>query len=145
MPILEYPFVILQKGSIPRPMLPIKIVNPDSGLTVPAWGLIDTGADDCAIPARYAPMLGHDLLKGKEKRVGTGNGVTVAYAHTTTIEILKVDGDAVDETTIVERVVDTPIDYMPNLDTVLLGVENFLGRFVLTIDYPRYCFSIRYR
>jgi len=69
-------------------MLPIRIVNPDAGIAVPAWGLIYTGADDCAIPAKYASMLGHNLQKGRERRVGTGNGITTAYAHTTNIVLI---------------------------------------------------------
>ncbi len=124
-------------------MLPIRIVNPDTGIGIPAWGLIDTGADDCAIPARFASMIGHNLQMGRERRVGTGNGVTTAYAHKTNIEIFKIEGDTVLENVIVENVTETPIDYMPNLDTVLLGVDKFLNRFVLQIDYPRCCFSIR--
>ena len=39
---------------------------------------------------------------------------------------------------------DTPIDFMPNLHVVLLGVNSFLSRFVLTIDYPQKRFSIQY-
>lgn len=145
MPIHEYPFVMLQKGSLARPMLPIRIINPDTGIAIPAWGLIDTGADDCAIPAKFAPMIGHNLQLGRERRVGTGNGVTIAYAHKTNIEILKVEGDTVLENVVVENVTGTPIDYMPNLDTILLGVDNFLDWFVLEIDYPRCCFSLRRR
>jgi len=33
---------------------------------------------------------------------------------------------------------------MPNLGIVLLGVNNFLGNFVLNIDYPQKVFSIKY-
>lgn len=128
---------------MPRPMLPIRIINPETGLAVPAWGLIDTGADDCAIPAKYASLLGHNLQAGRERRVGTGNGITTAYAHKTNIEILKIEGDTVLENVVVENVTATPIDYMPNLDTILLGVDKFLSRFVLEINYPRCYFSLR--
>ncbi len=38
---------------------------------------------------------------------------------------------------------ETPIDFMPHLDCVLLGVESFLSRFVLTVDYRREVFSLR--
>ena len=45
MPIVEYPFTTLSPGAPPRPMLPIRIHNPDTGLIYRTWGLIDTGAD----------------------------------------------------------------------------------------------------
>ncbi len=38
---------------------------------------------------------------------------------------------------------DTPIDFMPNLHVVLLGVTSFLSKFVLNIDYPHKVFWIR--
>ncbi|MBU2623722.1 MAG: hypothetical protein KKD92_15545 [Proteobacteria bacterium] len=37
---------------------------------------------------------------------------------------------------------DTPIDFMPNLHVLLLGVNSFLGKFILNIDYPGKIFSI---
>ena len=39
--------------------------------------------------------------------------------------------------------IDTPIDFMPNLPLVLLGVNKFLSHFVLNMDYPRQRFSIK--
>ncbi|MBI4650837.1 hypothetical protein HY745_06045 [Candidatus Desantisbacteria bacterium] len=35
------------------------------------------------------------------------------------------------------------IDFMPNLKIPLLGVKSFLSNFILTIDYPKKCFSIK--
>ena len=87
MPIPKFPFLQITAGDIPRPYLPIKIHNPHTGRAINTFGLIDTGADDCALPARFAVILGHDLMKGAEKKIGTGNGVTAAYAHTTRIDI----------------------------------------------------------
>ena len=37
---------------------------------------------------------------------------------------------------------DTPIDFMPNLHVLLLGVNSFLGKLILNINYPRKVFSI---
>ena len=43
-------------------MLPIRIVNShDPSKFYSTYGIIDTGADECAIPAAIAPILGHDL------------------------------------------------------------------------------------
>jgi hypothetical protein len=127
-----------------RPMLPVKITNPANKLSILQWGIIDTGADECALPAWIAQQLGHNLAAGQSKQIGTGNGTTMAYAHTTIIEIFKLNGTGlIDTSTVVHTIPNTPIDYMPNLHCVLLGVKNFLGNFKLTIDYPQTCFSIQ--
>lgn len=102
------------------------------------WGIIDTGADDCAIPAEYATLLGHDLLKGISKNIATGNGTTKAYSHTTTFEIFNPANNE-----LIYKIAKTPIDFMPNLHVVLLGVNNFLSKFILEINYPKQTFSIR--
>lgn len=120
-------------------MLPIRIINPANGAVHRTIGMIDTGADECAIPAIYASMLGHNLSLGKEKQIGTGNGPTISYSHTTTIEIFDPVTKKLSYT-----LRETPIDFLPNLTTVLLGARNFLSRFILTIDYPSKTFSIKY-
>jgi predicted aspartyl protease len=51
------------------------------------YALIDTGADECAFPASFAPLLGHNLQAGQSKKISTGNGITMAYGHITRIEI----------------------------------------------------------
>lgn len=143
MPINEYPFLRIAPGHPPRPMLPIKIINPATGQSIITLGLIDTGADDCAIPASHADLLGHQLTAGSMKRVSTGNGITNAYAHTTRIDILKIEGEVPDICTAVYTIPDTPIDFMPNLNMILLGVNSFLSRFRLVIDYQSQRFSIK--
>ncbi len=139
MPITEYPFTVLTPGAPPRPMLPIRIHNPDTGMTYRTWGLIDPGADDCAIPAVIAPAIGHKLHAGKRSSIGTASGNATVYAHTTRVDILSIDN----QVTVVHSIPDTPVDFCPGLTTVLLGVANFLSGFVLTIDYPRQLFSIK--
>lgn len=137
MPIRDCPFT--DCGGIYRPILPIKIINPHTGKSYSTRGIIDTGADECAIPASIAMILGHNLQSGKTKTIGTGNGLTAAYAHTTKFEIYHpVSGE------LLYTVPDTPIDFMPNLHVVLIGVNSFLSRFILNIDYPAKNFSIRY-
>jgi len=76
MPISNYPFTCLVPGSISRPMLPVCIINPHTGNSLCTWALIDTGADECALPAAYAERLGHTLHSGSPKQISTGNGVT---------------------------------------------------------------------
>ena len=124
------PFTRLSSSDIPRPWLQVAIVNPHTGKEVNVLGLIDTGADECALPASYAGILGHDLAAGNQKDIRTGNGVTSAFAHTSCI---KVGGLLINETL---------IDFMPNLSVVLLGTKNFLSHFVLTVNYPEQTFSL---
>jgi len=137
MPIRDCPFSYFGSG-ISRPILPVRIVNPHTGKSYRTHGIVDTGADECAIPASIAQILGHDLFAGQTKYIRTGNGVTAAYPHSTKFEIFHpASGE------LLYTVDDTPVDFMPNLHVVLLGANNFLNRFVLTIDYPRQSFSIR--
>ena len=137
MPIKNCPFFYRSNG-IYHPNLEIKITNPHTGASQRTYGLIDTGADDCAIPAGFAKILGHNLQLGETKEIATGNGLTIAYSHTTKFEIYNpITGS------IIYTLEDTPIDFMPNLHVVLLGVNNFLSKFILNIDYPNKLFSLR--
>ncbi len=136
MPISNCPFLNIGDGVL-RPYLLTKIINPLNKKFILSFGLVDTGADDCSVPAIIAKNLGHDLQAGRQNEIGTGNGVTIAYSHTAKIEILH----PLSKQT-VYIIPDTPVDFMPNLPIVLLGVQNFLSRFVLTIDYPQKNFSI---
>ncbi|MHB8843892.1 MAG: retroviral-like aspartic protease family protein [Nitrospirota bacterium] len=131
MPVRDYPFSITRPGDAPRPYLPVTIVNPVAGSRLKVFALIDTGADECALPASFATLPGHNLQAGQQKRVSTGNGITLAYGHTTRIEV---EGFSTQ---------DVLIDFMPNLNIPLLGVKSFLNNFLLTVDYPNKMFSLK--
>ncbi len=118
MPVHDYPFSVIRPGDIPRPYLPITIINPDTGREINVYALIDTGADECAFPASFAPILGHNLQAGQLKRISTGNGITIAYSHTARIII---EGFSTQ---------DVLVDLMPNLNIPLLGVKSFLSNFI---------------
>jgi hypothetical protein len=138
MPINNCPFTIYNKTSI-LPMLPVKILNPHSNKFIITWGLIDTGASECTIPASHAKKLGHTLNAGTSKIVRTGAGKTGAFSHTTGFEIFNpVNGN------LAHKINNVPIDFMPNLPVVLLGVKSFLSNFILTIDYTKQTFSIKF-
>lgn len=137
MPIRDCPLTLCN-GGIFRPILNIRIINPHTGNSVRTYGLIDTGADECSIPAGLAQVLDHNLQAGTTKPVSTGNGQTVAYSHTTKFEIFHPLTDI-----LLYTLPDTPIDFLPNLHVVLLGVNNFMSNFKLTIDYPRRTFSLQ--
>lgn len=131
MSLLNIPFTKLGPDDIPRPWLPVTVINPHTNKKIKVYGLIDTGADECALPAQYAVLLGHNLQLGHPKEINTGNGKTLAYSHTVRIEI----PDFI--------VQDTLIDFMPNLNVPLLGVKSFLTNFILTIDYLNLTFSLK--
>jgi predicted aspartyl protease len=130
MPVREYPFSVLRPGDVARPLLPVVIANPDTGRELRVYALIDTGADECALPASFAPVLGHDLQAGQSRRISTGNGITIAYSHRTCISI---EGFSTQ---------NVLIDFMPNLGIPLLGVRSFLSNFILTVDYPGKKFTL---
>jgi predicted aspartyl protease len=130
MPVRNYPFSIIRPGDLARPYLPITIINPGTEIQIKVYALVDTGADECAFPASFAPLLGHNLQAGQLKRISTGNGITIAYSHTNRIVI---EGFSTQ---------DVLIDFMPNLYIPLLGVKSFLSNFVLAVDYPKKVFSL---
>lgn len=117
-------------GDIARPYIPITIINPENKKELNVFALIDTGADECALPALFAPPLGHNLQSGYQKKISAGNGITAAYSHTVCIKTF----DFLRENVL--------IDFMPNLQIPLLGVKSFLSIFTLKIDYPGKFFSI---
>ncbi len=79
MKIESIPFRKLSPNDIARMWLPVTIINPTTHKSIKVFGLIDTGADECALPALYAARLGHNLESGEEKEINTGNGVTIAF------------------------------------------------------------------
>lgn len=137
MPIRNFPF-LGNIDSLKRPWLPIRIINPHTGLSVKVLGLIDTGADDCSIPAAFVSALGHNLNNGIPKQFKTDGGLTTGYSHTTKIEIYDLNDR------LLYAINETPIDFMPQLNIPLLGVRQFLDRFELHVHYPKKTFSIKY-
>jgi len=129
-PVRNYPFTIIRPGDVARPYLPITVKNPDTNKQIQVYALIDTGADECAFPASFASLLGHNLLAGQQKKISTGNGITIAYGHIACIIIDEFSTE------------DVLVDFMPNLYIPLLGVKSFLSNFILTIDYPNKIFSL---
>jgi predicted aspartyl protease len=129
--IIESSFRKFSECDIPRPWVPTIIINPHSKKSTKIWGLIDTGADECALPADYAVLLGHNLQAGRPKTINTGNGQTIAYSHTMCIKVNDLELNNI------------LIDFMPNLQTCILGVSNFLSKFILTINYPKKSFSLQ--
>jgi hypothetical protein len=125
------PFKRIFSNDIPRACLPLTITNPKNDKIHNVYGIIDTGADECAFPAYIAGMIGINLKKGRSKVIATGNGHTKAYSHNVTLAIEDF------------RINNVLVDFLPNLHIPLLGVKSFLSKFVLTIDYPGQKFSLK--
>lgn len=99
MPSARYPFArcvypdgrIAERG---RTYLPIRIVNPSSGLSRKTWCLLDTGAESCLIPAEIAVGLGHDL-RGPGVKSSVASGIeqydVPTYKHAFQLELLSSD------------------------------------------------------
>jgi len=143
MPIIEYPFQAKGFTKL-SPILPIIIVNPDNGFVFPTWGLIDTGADDTSIPEHIAKKLGHDIKSVRPYSGYAAGGIIDVYKHTFSIDILSMNENGqVNENDTIIKISRRRIGVISDLHCVLLGVEDFLKKYVVTIDYPRQVFSIR--
>lgn len=132
MPILTFPFIVIRPGDLARPYVPVTLINPDTKRNINVYALIDTGADECALPASFAGILEHRLESGVEKQISTGNGITTAYGHTTIIDIDEFSTGPI------------TVDYMPNLPIPLLGTRSFLSTLILTVNYPEKLISLEY-
>ncbi len=139
MPINKCPFTYHQGKH--RPILGVKIINPDTTEKPPlaafkTKAIIDTGADTCAVPAALAPLFGYNVETGVPRKITTASGEAIAYNHKAIVEIYHPNTDALLYT------VNLLIDFVQNLPIALLGVDHFLNKFVLTINYPERFFSI---
>ena len=131
MPVKDTPFYSVIPGQPKRPYLRVEFINPHNGGVLKTYALIDTGADECVLPATFAQMLGHDLTKGTVYPISSANGQGVGYRHTTQITIPSFATQ------------ECMIGFLPGLTTPLLGVRSFLCNFTLTINYPGKTFSLR--
>lgn len=137
MPVKNFPFRDIGGHGKPRPFLFVNYINPHSSLSLPAWALIDTGADNCVLPAEFAELLGHDLQAGDPTSIISANGSGIAYKHTMIIEIPDQNtGKALFSTQ------ETMITFLDDLKQPLLGTDSFLCHFKLTVDYPIEQFSL---
>jgi len=113
--------------------LPLLIRNPATKLSAIVFGLADTGADATLFPATLAVQLGHKL-KGKGVKTTVTGGIEqrpiVAYRHLFEVSLLSPDRRKIVWRDRME------IDCLESDPPLLLGVEDFLYHFKLTINYP---------
>ena len=140
MPFRNIPFSRItddEPDELLRPWLRVRIYNPETGESIHTYGLVDTGADYCAIPDFWAPSLGHDLKKGVPECTTGAGGECQGYTHNTKIEILNNDYK------VGITIEDGQIHFLKNLPCVLLGVKGFLENLHLSIDYPNRKFTLK--
>ncbi len=141
-----YPFVTFkdETGNIVRPpstYLPIRITNPHAGKSTIIYALIDTGADQCTFPESLAVELGHNFRANgvkSESTIGV-SGSTDVFMHTFDVDILTPDRSKIFASfeNILVSCVSTEIP-------ALLGVDDCLNHFTLTIDYPNMNIILKY-
>ena len=129
MRIADYPFIawdptatvpssmVTVKGPGARPYLWVRISNTKKQKAIIVPAIVDTGADECALPARDAKSLGHDLFKGIPKNVDTAGGPTRAFTHTKlTIEILGIRKNGHADITMVHHAIqNVAVDFTKGL------------------------------
>lgn len=126
-----------------QPLLPLRIINPHSGLSIRTWGVIDTGAKTTLIPKGIADDLKHDWQKGVAVKGPTAGGELRAYQHTFEIDVLGMDVQGKVDEGIVEAVIPRQQIPVADFQMVLVGVKEFLRNYILEIDYPQRVFSLR--
>jgi len=145
MPIVDYPFQAQGVFSQSSPILPILITNPHNGANFQTWGLVDTGAMATVIPGFIARSIGHNIENvAPFHGAGAGGQITV-YPHTCSIDIWSIDNNGnVNENDVVIRIPSRSMGVINDCNCVLLGVNDFLKRYILKVNYPRKVFSIRH-
>lgn len=113
-------------------MVRFTLVNPETGREIDLMGLIDTGADRCAVPVTIAEILGYDLSQCPVSIV-KGVGSVRGYNSLARIKIRSLTFD------------DVPCVFLERVEMVVaLGTENFLEHFLLRMNYPRDIFEMIY-
>lgn len=146
MPIVEYPFMRFSADSQWQPLLPLEIISPHNGHGIEGLGVVDTGATLCAIPSEWAEELGVSLDPATAMDLTSAGQKREAYKHVLGVRIFPIskvtDGVYIEEKPIIE-LPEARIALISDLNYVILGVESFLDKYVLTINYQRQEFSIR--
>ena len=124
-------------------MLWIRLTNPRTGMSLETLAIVDTGADVCVFPSGCAVALGHRLKSVKPNRMGGIGGCTLAWPHTSKVEILSIKADGTVGSHVLYTISKTFIDFSTTCPMFLLGTKNFLSNFILTVDYSKQTLSLR--
>lgn len=121
----------------PGPYLPIKIENPKTSKSIEWYGLVDTGADSCLFPSSIAHYVGHILDgNGVKSRVSCGmeGKAVTTYLHTFRIALMH---PILPDTAVWESKKGRFECVVHDKCPLLLGVEDFLCFFRITIDFGK--------
>lgn len=132
-----YPFVEYEyaNGLIRhRTELPVRFLNPETGVFVDTFALLDTGADACLLDRITTAKAGHDLNGDGVVGSVTGGvgGAAETYKHTIDLQLFSATGDR-----IVWSSGPCLFDCIDAEIPPLLGVRDFLNGFRVEIDYPK--------
>ncbi|CAN5278595.1 hypothetical protein BH10PSE19_BH10PSE19_22360 [soil metagenome] len=131
-----YSFTKIDNGSR-RPLVPIRLTNPKTGLSVNVMALLDTGADACLLPKYIADGTGHDLKNSDaicNKTVGAGGQPINTWGHTFDIELLYSQNNSYQSVWKSKKTIIECVEH--NNIPPLLGVQNFLKDLKITFNYP---------
>lgn len=128
---LRYPLKKIEycRGSLLSPYIPIKIINPVTGVSFPTDALIDSGASRNLCSEQIAKILGikdiadSEISKGESFTTISGSKMK-AYPHRVVLEL---NGNCKRATTIFFSA-DLPEE------TLILGMHGFFDHFRVTID-----------
>lgn len=128
----------LERG---KPFVPIVLINPDDDYEVyPTYALIDTGADRSIIPEGIAKELMHDN-DGKGVETDEICGVCSSakvYKHTFVIEVLNPDNPSESlfrTDPMLISVLEFPKGNQPKTGEVILGMPDFILKYIRNIDF----------
>ncbi len=148
MPVRNHPLTIQNRGErFLRPYLSVRAFCSETHHGREGYlqkgqlimGLVDTGADTCAMPLSYASLIGHVVENGETGSVITaGSGDIKTVIHTCSFDLLCPRTKRT-----LYHLENIKTHFTNNLKCPLIGVSGFLNQFMLTIDYPSNCFSLK--
>lgn len=114
------------------PLIPITLIGKE---IITAYGVVDSGADACAIPLRLAELLGLPLTGTRERSSGIGGSLESVQSKV----VINLKQDR-------ERYTFTlPVNIILTRHTfpMLLGQEDFFDKFIIKFNKRKGKFSLK--
>lgn len=142
-----YPFTVYDEYKVagPQPYLPVKITHPDDvNTSIIVKGLIDTGALISKFPFKYAEQIALEFKNGNIVSGLTAGGEVQAYSCNCGVKLLDMNekGQILPEKVLV-KLPSEQFVFGQCTPIALLGVNDCLKDFILTVNYPKQVFSIQ--
>lgn len=143
---IKYPFTVSDeyKTAGLQPYLPVRIIHPDDVNTnIIVKGLIDTGALISKFPVRYAKQIVLEFKNGNLVSGLTAGGEAQAYYCNCGVEVLDMDENGqILPTKVLAVLSNKQFVFGRCAPVALLGVNDFLKDYKLTVNYPNRYFTI---